>query len=178
MAAITSLLWSLLRPGDVIVTTPSLYDGSEYFIRHLVSEFDLKQSVIEDPLSAESTARTLLDAREEAQKRHGRLGLIYTEMPSNPLGHMVDLKMLRACVDVIFQNQDGHKPLIAVDNTLAGPIFSKPLRHGTDISLLSMTRYVGGHSDLLGGCISFGEQALGKILLSTRTMLGSHLDPV
>jgi cystathionine beta-lyase/cystathionine gamma-synthase len=67
-------------------------------------------------------------------------------------------------------------PPIVVDNTMLGPMFQTPLKHGADISLCSLTKYVGGHSDLVGGSIS-GKADLVTRVMSWRSSIGTQLAP-
>ena len=76
----------------------------------------------------------------------------------------------------IAPRQNGVRPLIVCDNTLLGPIFQKPLRHGTDIVIYSLTKYVGGHSDLVAGA-ALGSQAALRPIRQLRGAIGTQLDP-
>ena len=89
----------------------------------------------------------------EAARAKGRVGLIFVETPANPTNGLVDLEACAAIADELEKRQ-GHRPPVVVDNTMLGPIFQTPLKHGADLSLCSLTKYVGGHSDLVGGSIS------------------------
>jgi methionine-gamma-lyase len=105
----------------------------------------------------------------------GRVGMILVETPANPTNGLVDLAACTAIADELEKSQ-GHRPPVVVDNTMLGPKFQKPLKHGADLSLLSLTKYVGGHSDLVGGSIS-GKDALVRQVKSWRSSLGTQLDP-
>jgi len=83
--------------------------------------------------------------------------------------------MIRRIADAIHAEQ-GHLPVIACDNTLLGPVFQRPIAHGADISLYSLTKYVGGHSDLIAGA-ALGSKALMKQVKSLRSAIGTQLDP-
>ena len=80
--------------------------------------------------------------------RKGRVAMIFIETPANPTNGLVDIAMMRRVADTIGRAQ-GHTPLVACDNTLLGPVFQRPIEHGADISLYSLTKYIGGHSDLI-----------------------------
>jgi methionine-gamma-lyase len=71
------------------------------------------------------------------------------------------------------EKSQGHRPPVVVDNTMLGPKYQKPLKQGADLSLLSLTKYVGGHSDLVGGSIS-GSEALVRQVKSWRGSLGTQ----
>ena len=72
--------------------------------------------------------------------------------------------------------EQGHAPLVACDNTLLGPVFQRPIEHGADISLYSLTKYIGGHSDLIAGA-AFGSKAVMKDVKALRGAIGTQLDP-
>ena len=102
--------------------------------------------------------------------------IILVESPSNPLNTLVDLALVRTVAEEIAPRQNGVRPLIVCDNTLLGPIFQKPLRHGTDIVIYSLTKYVGGHSDLVAGA-ALGSQAALRPIRQLRGAIGTQLDP-
>jgi hypothetical protein len=95
--------------------------------------------------------------------------------PANPTNGLVDLAKCAAIADELAKSQ-GHRPPVVVDNTMLGPMFQTPLKCGADISLCSLTKYVGGHSDLVGGSIS-GDANLVKQVLGWRSSIGTQLDP-
>src|ERR1051326_6217744 len=66
-------------------------------------------------------------------------------------------------------------PIIACDNTLLGPVFQRPIEHGADLSLYSLTKYVGGHSDLIAGA-ALGSKALMRDVKALRSAIGTQLD--
>ena len=70
----------------------------------------------------------------------------------------------------------GHTPIVACDNTLLGPVFQRPIEHGADLSLYSLTKYVGGHSDLIAGA-AIGSKTLMKDIKALRGAIGTQLDP-
>jgi methionine-gamma-lyase len=85
-----------------------------------------------------------------AAEAKGRISVIMTETPSNPLNTVVDIKLVGQIADEIAVKQR-HRPIIVCDNTLLGPVFQHPLALGADVSVYSLTKYVGGHSDLIAG---------------------------
>jgi methionine-gamma-lyase len=103
------------------------------------------------------------------------VGLILVETPANPTNGLVDLATCAAIADELAKSQ-GYRPPVVVDNTMLGPMFQTPLKCGADISLCSLTKYVGGHSDLVGGSIS-GDANLVKQVLGWRSSIGTQLDP-
>ena len=92
------------------------------------------------------------------------------------MNSLVDLAQLRAIADDIAARQAGLRPIIVCDNTLLGPIFQKPLQHGVDIVVYSLTKYVGGHSDLVAGA-ALGAHTLLQPIRQLRGAIGTQLDP-
>jgi methionine-gamma-lyase len=107
--------------------------------------------------------------------RKGRVAMIFIETPANPTNGLVDIAMVRRVAEMIGQTQ-GHTPIVACDNTLLGPVFQRPIEHGADLSLYSLTKYVGGHSDLIAGA-ALGSKAHMKDIKALRGAIGTQLDP-
>ena len=105
----------------------------------------------------------------------GRVGMIFIETPANPTNGLVDIAIVRRVADMIGRTQ-GHVPIVACDNTLLGPVFQRPIEHGADLSLYSLTKYVGGHSDLIAGA-ALGSKAMLKEVKALRGAIGTQLDP-
>src|SRR3546814_20802999 len=86
----------------------------------------------------------------------------YLESPANPTNQLVDVQAVAAARAALFDGE-GHRPPIAIDNTFLGPLWSKPLEHGADLSVYSLTKYAGGHSDLVAGGIVGAKALLDQI---------------
>lgn len=170
MAAISTVLWAYLRPGDVVLQSQPIYGGAETLIDKILSEFGVRQVgfFVEDGVGA------MRKAAEEAKKL-GRIGMIYLETPANPTNGLVDIAAARALSEEL-ATSDGRRPPVVVDNTMLGPVFSSPLDHGGDIVVTSLTKYVGGHSDLIAGGAS-GCKAMMLPVRRMRSTLGAMLDP-
>jgi methionine-gamma-lyase len=97
------------------------------------------------------------------------------ETPSNPLNTLVDIRLVARVADEIGARQ-GQRPIIVCDNTLLGPVFQRPLAFGADVSVYSLTKYVGGHSDLIAGA-ALGSEILMKPIKLLRGAVGTQLDP-
>ena len=82
-------------------------------------------------------------------KTKGRVAMIYLESPANPTNALVDVEAVAAARAAAFE---GDLPPIAIDNTFLGPLWAKPLDQGADISVYSLTKYAGGHSDRTHAC--------------------------
>jgi methionine-gamma-lyase len=101
--------------------------------------------------------------------------MIFIETPANPTNGLVDIAMVRRVAEIIGQAQE-HTPIVACDNTLLGPVFQRPIEHGADLSLYSLTKYVGGHSDLIAGA-ALGSKTVMKDVKALRGAIGTQLDP-
>jgi methionine-gamma-lyase len=111
-----------------------------------------------------------------AKAKGGKVGLLVTETPANPTNSLVDLKLWREASEWIAAQQGGSRPPVAVDNTYLGPVYQKPLEHGADLVMYSLTKYVGGHSDLVAGGV-VGSKAKVMPVRALRSSLGTQLDP-
>jgi methionine-gamma-lyase len=169
MSAIATALLSYLRPGDAIVHSEPVYGGTEYLLHHILPQFGIRRV----GFRAGSTA-AMRDAVERGAAE-GRLRMIYTETPANPTNALVDIA---ACAEAAAAHGEGaDRPLVVVDNTFLGPLWQQPLRHGADLVLYSLTKYVGGHSDLIAGACLGAEKVIGPVR-GMRTILGTMADPM
>src|ERR1700721_2189601 len=115
---------------------------------------------------------------EEAVDRARALGSIaalYVETPANPTNGLVDISRARQIADSL-RGEDGKPPAVIVDNTMLGPLYQTPMAHGADLVVTSLTKYVGGHSDLIAGGCS-GTTAALEPIRGMRTILGTMCDP-
>ena len=124
---------------------------------------------------ADGVDEASVQAAVAAAEAKGRISIIMIETPSNPLNTVVDIKLMARIADAIASRQ-GHRPTIVCDNTLLGPVFQRPLALGADVSVYSLTKYVGGHSDLVAGA-ALGSEALMKPIRLLRGAIGTQLDP-
>jgi methionine-gamma-lyase len=170
MAAISTTILAFARPGDVILHSQPLYGGTETLFANTLAKLSIGAVGFADGLD-EAAVR---HAAEDAMRR-GRVAMIFIETPANPTNGLVDIAMIRRIGELIGQVQ-GSAPIIACDNTLLGPLFQRPIEHGADLSLYSLTKYVGGHSDLIAGA-ALGAKALMKDVKALRGAIGTQLDP-
>ena len=105
----------------------------------------------------------------------GRVSVVMIETPSNPLNTLVDFALVQQAAARIAERQ-GFRPLVACDNTMLGPVFQSPLAHGVDVCLYSLTKYVGGHSDLIAGAAIGSRERLRPVRM-LRSAIGTQLDP-
>ena len=176
MSAISTVIWNHVRPGDVILISQPLYGGTETLIEKTLPGF----GVTAVGFNQGHDRASVLDAAEQAMKKAtaggGRVCLILVETPANPTNSLVDLKLMREVSEMIGARQKGGRPPVAVDNTFLGPVFQRPLALGVDLVMYSLTKYVGGHSDLVAGGVVGSRDAVGPIK-KLRGALGTQLDP-
>jgi methionine-gamma-lyase len=170
MAAIATTLFAFLQAGDVVLHSRPLYGGTETLLKNQMGAFSIAAFGFPDGVNIAEMRNT-----SEAARAKGRVGLILVETPANPTNGLVDLA---ACAEIAdeLEKAQGYRPPVVVDNTMLGPMFQTPLKCGADISLCSLTKYVGGHSDLVGGSIS-GAAGLVRRVMSWRSSIGTQLDP-
>lgn len=170
MAAISAALLAHLEPGDSLLHTSPLYGGTHGLIYGPLAGLHIAGFAIDDGLQEARVAEAA-----EAALRHGPVGLIHIESPANPTAGIADIAMMSRFADTLGA-RTGRRPVVLVDNTFLGSLLQQPLRHGADLCITSLTKYVGGHSDLLGGCLTGSLARVGSVR-KLRTLLGTHLDP-
>ncbi|HEY0026308.1 MAG TPA: cystathionine gamma-synthase family protein [Allosphingosinicella sp.] len=169
MSAIATLLLAFVQPGDVVVHSGPLYAATETLIGRILGRFGV--SWLDFPAGA--TEDEIADVMTRA-KAKGRVPLVYLESPANPTNVLVDVEAVRRVVDAQFD--EGERPPIAIDNTFLGPLWQQPLRHGADLSVYSLTKYAGGHSDLVAGGITGAKGHINTIRM-LRNTIGTITDP-
>jgi len=170
MSAITTALLAHVRPGDCILHSQPLYGGTETLLHKTLAPFGIAAEGFVDGLDPYA-----MEAAAECACARGRVSAILVETPSNPLNTLVDLSAVAALAHRLEQSR-GLRPITLCDNTLLGPIHQKPLAHGIDVSLYSLTKYVGGHSDLIAGAAIGSARAIAP-LRTLRSAMGTQLDP-
>lgn len=158
LAAETGVL-SLLAPGDHIVAGSDLYGGTARLLRTVFA-----------PLGIETT---FVDGGDPADYRAAvtpRTALLWVETPSNPLLDITDI----AGVAEVAREAGA---LLAVDNTFATPALQRPLELGADLAVYSTTKYMGGHSDVVGGAVVLRDDALAERLRYHQNATGSIAGP-
>lgn len=170
MSAIATTLLAYARPGDVILHSQPLYGGTETLLTRTLSGFGIGAAGFTDGVD-----ETAVRAAADAAIAKGRVSVILIETPSNPTNSLVDIALMRRIADEIGAGQ-GLTPIVVCDNTLLGPVFQRPIEHGADVSVYSLTKYVGGHSDLIAGA-AMGSKAVTKPIKALRGAIGTQLDP-
>ena len=159
--AATSTLLELLDSGDHVIAMDDLYGGS-----YRLFERVRKRSAALDFSFVDLTDPAAFEAAITPKTR-----LVWIETPTNPLLKIVDI----AAISAIAKK---HGLLVAVDNTFASPILQRPLEHGADIVMHSATKYLNGHSDMVGGMLVVGDNAeLGEQLAFLQNSVGAVQGP-
>jgi len=170
MGAISTVLMAHAKAGDVILQSTPLYGGTETLIRSILPQYGISSADFFASAS-EDEIRSVIDAA----MKQGRIAVLYCETPTNPTNEVVDLELMAKLADEIGERQ-GHRPPVVVDNTILGPIGHKPLELGGDIVVYSLTKYIGGHSDLIGGA-ALGSSEMMLPVRKLRSGMGTNLDP-
>lgn len=142
MGAVTSVLWTLLQPGDEVLADITLYGCTFAFMQHGLARFGVTIKHVD---------MSNLAAVEQAITAKTRV--VYFETPANPNMRMVDIAAVSSLAQVA-------KACVVVDNTYCTPYLQQPLSLGADVSLHSVTKYLGGHGDLTAGAAVFADADL------------------
>jgi methionine-gamma-lyase len=168
MSAIATLFLSMVKPGDTIVHSGPLYAATETLIARILGRFGVHWLDFPAGATREEIDTVLSKASS------GNVALIYLESPANPTNALVDVEAVSASRDAIFKG--ANKPPIAIDNTFLGPLWAQPMRQGADIVVYSLTKYAGGHSDLVAGGVLGSKEHINTIRLMRNT-IGTICDP-
>jgi cystathionine beta-lyase/cystathionine gamma-synthase len=148
-----------LSAGDHVVAAQDLYGGTYRLLHKVTDRAGIKFTHV-DTTNAANVAAAITPATR----------LVWIESPGNPLMTITDIA---ACADLAHQRG----ALLAVDSTFATPVFTRPLELGADIVMHSATKYLGGHSDLLGGALVFRDKTLLEKLYFVQNATGGMLGP-
>jgi cystathionine gamma-lyase len=144
LAATTAVL-STLKPGDEVAAAADLYGGTFRLLERVFKPWGLVPRYTEDP-SATGFARIITPTTR----------IVWVETPTNPLLQIIDIA-------AIAELAHRSRALLAVDNTFASPYLQQPLRQGADLVVHSTTKYLGGHSDVVGGAVVGNRELLQSI---------------
>jgi methionine-gamma-lyase len=159
MAAVSTVFLGLLRQGDHVVGTHPIYGPSRILLEKHLERFGISSSFVPAADGAALRAAVRPNTR-----------LVFVETPANPTLDLVDLKVAATVA------HDAGAPLV-VDNTFAGPHLQRPIEHGTDVVLHSMTKSLNGHSDVVAGIVVTREEKLLAVFRETARSFGTTMDP-
>lgn len=167
MAAISTLFLTFCPPGTQFVYTTPIYGGTQHLIHQMLEPLGL-QAIAVPAGDTEALTRAVSNAQN--------LRLVLIETPANPTLVMTDIE---AAAKAAFRQMPPGtlRPLVAVDNTFMGPSFQHPLQMKADFAVYSATKFLAGHSDMLGGVILGRDPELMDSLRGTRAILGNILQP-
>lgn len=169
MSAIATVLLTHVRPGDALIYSAPIYGGTAALIGQRLPEFGISPI----PLTNGTDEAAVMAAADAAMKK-GRVRMFMLETPANPTNALVDFALIGKAADYIADKQ-GERPLIACDNTMLGPVFQQPLKHGVDFVIYSLTKYIAGHSDLVAGAVLGNAEPM-KAVWGMRGGMGTQLD--
>ncbi|WP_443863926.1 methionine gamma-lyase [Fusobacterium ulcerans] len=162
MGAISSVMWTILKAGDHIISDKTLYGCTFAFFSHGLSRFGIEVSFVD---TADG------EAVKKAMKPNTRA--VYLETPANPNLKIVDIK---AIAEIAHTNPN---TLVVVDNTFSTPYCQRPLELGADIVVHSATKYLNGHGDVIAGMVISRKDLVDQIrLVGIKDMTGSVLGPM
>lgn len=158
MGAIDALI-KLLSPGDEVISTNDLYGGTYRIFTKVFAKYGIKFHFVsmEDPSSIEKFINE-------------RTKLIWAETPTNPMMNIIDIKALAGIAKK-------HKVMLGVDNTFATPYLQNPLDMGADLVMHSVTKYLGGHSDVVMGALVVNDDQLAEDLAFIQNSCGATPGP-
>ncbi len=159
MAAVSTLFFALLSSGDHVVCSQAVYGPSRLVLERDFARFGVRSTMVET-----SDVQAMRDAVTDKTR------LIYIETPSNPT---------LAITDIAEASRIAHEAgaLLAVDNTFCSPILQRPIRFGADVVVHSVTKFINGHADVVGGVLVFQTEELMKRVKPVLGFLGGTMDP-
>ena len=159
MAAVSTLYTALLKQGDHMISTGAVYGPSRAVMESIFADFGVESTYVDT-----SVMKNIEDAIQSNTK------LLYLETPANPTIQLTDIK--KAC-----EIAHKHNILVCVDNTFSSPVLQKPLNLGADIVLHSLTKFINGHADIVGGALIAKDEDVYAKLRKAMTYMGGNMDP-
>ena len=159
MSASSGVLFGLLNAGDHLIISESNYPGTAEISRQMLPKNDIKVTPVDT-----SNPENIQNAMRENTR------MIWVETPSNPLVKLTDIHTVSKIA------QEGNARLV-VDSTFASPIATRPLELGADIVLHSLTKYIGGHGDAIGGAVLSSRKIISDIIAGGMLHYGGTISP-
>ncbi|HBF88823.1 MAG TPA: methionine gamma-lyase [Bacteroidales bacterium] len=159
MAAVSTVYMALLAKGDHMISTGAVYGPSRGVMETHFAKFGVESTYVDT---------SDLSNIEKAIRPNTKL--LYLETPANPTIQLTDIKKAS---DLAHK----HGIKVVVDNTFCSPYLQKPLDLGADVSLHSLTKFINGHADIVGGAIIAKEKSLYDIIRKTMIYMGGNMDP-
>lgn len=159
LAAASTVIISLLKAGDNVIGFDDLYGGTRRLLSNVFINFNISTTYVD---------ATVPENIEKAIKTETKL--IWIESPTNPLLKIADIRAIAGIAK-------RHNLILVVDNTFLSPYFQNPLELGADIVVYSTTKYIGGHSDTLGGSVVLNNEEFYKKISYNQNAVGAVLSP-
>ena len=159
LAAIDAVI-KMLSPGDEVISTNDLYGGSYRIFTTIFEKYGIKFHFVD-----------MLNINNIKEKINSKTKLIWVETPTNPMMNIVDIK--KVC-ELAKEN----KSMVAVDNTFATPYLQNPLSLGADIVMHSVTKYLGGHSDVVMGALVSNDSKIAEEIYRIQNSSGAVCGPM
>jgi cystathionine beta-lyase/cystathionine gamma-synthase len=157
--AATDAVIKLLSPGDEVIAGNDMYGGTYRLFTKVFEKFGIKFHYV-DMLKTENVSRLINEKTK----------LIWIETPTNPLMNVVDIQ-------AVANISKGKNIIVCVDNTFASPYLQNPLDFGADLVMHSATKYLGGHSDVIHGCLMMNDESLREQLYFIQKSCGAVPGP-
>ncbi|MDB9989973.1 cystathionine gamma-synthase [Flavobacteriales bacterium] len=159
LAAIDAVI-KMLKPGDEVISTNDLYGGSYRIFTTIFEKYGIKFHFV-----------NMLDVKNIEEKINDNTKLIWAETPTNPMLNIIDVK--KVC-DLAREN----KIMVGVDNTFATPYLQNPLELGADVVMHSVTKYLGGHSDVIMGALVTNDDKIAEEIYRIQNSSGAVCGPM
>ena len=159
LAAIDAII-KLLNPGDEVISTNDLYGGSYRIFTKIFAKYNIKFHFID-----------MSDLNNISQLISSKTKMLWTETPTNPMLNIVDISALSKVAKK-------HDLIFVVDNTFATPYLQRPIENGADIVMHSLTKYMGGHSDVVMGAIVCNDDDIAEKLYFIQNSCGAVPGPM
>jgi methionine-gamma-lyase len=159
MGAVSTVYMALLSKGDHMVSSDAVYGPSRGLMEDHFSRFGVESTYVDT---------SNLENIRKAIKKNTKV--LYIESPANPT---IDITDLKGCCEIAKE----HGLLVVVDNTFSSPYLQRPIEFGADVVFHSVTKFINGHADVVGGIIIAKEEALYKKLRSMMISMGCNMDP-
>ena len=159
MAAVNTTYSALLRTGDHVLSTASVYGPSRILLEMQLSRFGIRSTFVDTSDLAGASAAMCRETK-----------LVYIETPSNPMMQVTDIQAMAEIAHA-------GGALLAVDGTFASPCLQQPLQLGADVVLHSVTKFINGHADVVGGVLAARTEEVYRRLRDTMVLTGCNMDP-
>ena len=159
LAAIDCVI-KMLNPGDEVISTNDLYGGSYRIFKTIFEKYGINFHFVD-----------MVDVQNISNKINDKTKLIWIETPTNPMMNIIDVKSIVEIAKI-------KRIKVAVDNTFATPYLQSPLELGADIVMHSVTKYLGGHSDVIMGALVTNDESLAEEMYRIQNSSGAVCGPM